>query len=169
MISLWYLDLLIPERPRNIAQQCANPFPIFVGRNNALASSNIHQHRVGNWIYCVPNLCPVWNMWKAPMEIPFNLYKFLFQQLSPSGKPILDKTVTVNPLCRQSKTSKKKSKKIRKRKYSKKKKKYSKKSKDKKKKKGKGRKSSWYVSYITEQCYNKDVLGYWVPLWNSWN
>ena len=70
-----------------------------------------------------------------------------FQQLSPSGKPIIGKTVTVNPLCKQSKKkkSKKNSKKkkcSKKRKCSKKKK-YAKKktkSKKKKKKKSKGRK-----------------------------
>ena len=76
-------------------------------------------------------------------------HSVFFQQLSPSGKPILGKTVTVNPLCKQSKKkkSKKNSKKkkcSKKRKCSKKKK-YAKKktkSKKKKKKKSKGRKRS---------------------------
>merc|ERR1712179_474982 len=56
------------------------------------------------------------------------------KQISPSGKGIIGKTVTVNPLC------KKKSKKTKKRKKSKKKKKKSKKSKDKKEKKKKKKK-----------------------------
>ena len=64
----------------------------------------------------------------------------LFQQLSPSGKGIMGKTVNVDPLCREVKTSKKKSKKSKKKKYSKKKKSSKKKKHSKKKSKSKKKK-----------------------------
>ena len=74
-----------------------------------------------------------------------NLFaRSVLQQLSPSGKGIIGKTVTVNPVCKQVKITKKKSKKCKKKKCSKRKKcsrkkKCVKKSKSKRKKKKKGR------------------------------
>ena len=78
----------------------------------------------------------------------------LLQQLSPSGKGIIGKTVTVNPVCKQVKITKKKSKKCKKKKCSKRKKCSRKKkcvkkskSKRKKKKKGRGRYRSWEAPF----------------------